>query len=44
MTDAGDNSCFQPTAPCGKAAAETPAITLAGGQGFNVLLQQNLNH
>ena len=44
VADPGDRSCFQPTGPCGSAATALPAVSLVGGQGYNVVLQQNLNH
>ena len=38
-------ACFRPDGPCGKGIpAEQPRVTLTGGRGFSVLLQQNLNH
>jgi hypothetical protein len=38
-------ACFRPDGPCGKGIpAEQPRVTLAGGRGFSVLLQQNANH
>lgn len=41
----GMMACFRPDGPCGKGIpAEQPRVTLTGGRGFSVLLQQNLNH
>jgi hypothetical protein len=38
-------ACFRPDGPCGKGIpAKQPRVTLTGGRGFSVLLQQNLNH
>jgi len=41
----GMMACFRPEGPCGRGiSAEQPRVTLAGGRGFTVLLQQNANH
>lgn len=40
----GESVCYLKEGPCGKIASATPMATLIGGQTFNVLFQQNLNH
>jgi hypothetical protein len=42
VSDAGDDSCFEPNA-CTRASG-APTATLVAGHGTHVLLQQNLNH
>ena len=42
VTDAGDNSCFEPNA-CTQPSGP-PSAVLVAGEGHHVLFQQNLNH
>jgi hypothetical protein len=44
ITNPGEHPCYLKVGPCGGVASATPTTTLAGGQYFSVLFQQNLNH
>jgi len=44
VTTPGNMACFWPEGPCGLLPAGDPVLKLVGGEGFSILLQQNLNH
>lgn len=44
LTIPGQSICYLKKGPCGNIPPEEPRVTLIGGQQFNILFQQNLNH
>jgi len=44
VSDAGDNTCFQPNGPCGKKPSGAAVSAFYTGSVVNLLVQQNLNH